>query len=74
MLDDLVPHVIKPERIRWIRKILRLTRGEFARKLWVQVETLKQWEKGRRTPNGPALKLLCYYEREAENKTGGLRG
>ena len=65
---QILPHVIPPERLLWMRKrIFRETRGKFFRRLWVSESTVKSWELGHRTPNGPALKWLCLYEMEAQS-------
>jgi DNA-binding transcriptional regulator YiaG len=41
-----------------LRKFVRLTQLEFARAMGISVHTLRNWEQGRRTPEGPALALL----------------
>ncbi len=41
-----------------LRKFVRLTQSEFARAMGISVHTLRNWEQGRRTPEGPALALL----------------
>jgi putative transcriptional regulator len=35
-----------------------LTQEDFARALGISVHTLRNWEQGRRTPDGPGLALL----------------
>ncbi len=47
-----------PEEIRTIRSRLRLTQPEFASMIGVSVGTLRNWEQGRRRPDGPAMALL----------------
>lgn len=44
--------------IRQIRERLNLTQVEFARELGVCQGTVSHWEKGIRTPTGPAVRLL----------------
>jgi len=44
--------------IRNIRKAAKASQVEFARMIGVSVGTLRNWEQGRRKPEGPALALL----------------
>ncbi|MEA5033362.1 MAG: helix-turn-helix domain-containing protein [Sphaerochaeta sp.] len=44
--------------LKAIRKHAKTTQIEFARMIGVSVGTLRNWEQGRRTPDGPALALL----------------
>ena len=41
-----------------LRKFVDLTQVEFANAMGISVYTLRNWEQGRRTPEGPALALL----------------
>ncbi|MFZ5891461.1 MAG: helix-turn-helix domain-containing protein [Myxococcota bacterium] len=41
-----------------LRRFIRLTQAEFARAMGISVHTFRNWEQGRRTPEGPALALL----------------
>ena len=41
-----------------LRRFVDLTQEEFARALGISVFTLRNWEQGRRRPEGPALALL----------------
>jgi len=57
----------KPEEILAIRqKIMRMSRGAFAKVLNVPIETLRSWETGRRNPSGAALRLIEVLERSPE--------
>jgi putative transcriptional regulator len=47
-----------PENVQAIRKKLRKSQDEFALMIGVSVATLRNWEQGRRQPNGPAKALL----------------
>lgn len=49
---------IKPVDIKAVRRKLRRTQSEFALMIGVSVSTLRNWEQGRRTPDGPARALL----------------
>ena len=46
------------EDIRTLRRYLGLTQVLLARAMGVSVHTLRNWEQGRRVPEGPALALL----------------
>jgi putative transcriptional regulator len=51
---------------RTVRKRLGLSQGEFAARFHVPVGTLRDWEQGRRQPDGPALAYLRVIAREPE--------
>lgn len=46
------------EDIIALRKFVALTQEKFAEALGISVHTLRNWEQGRRRPEGPALALL----------------
>lgn len=48
----------KPADIKKIRKQLGKSQTEFALMIGVSVATLRNWEQGRRAPDGPARALL----------------
>lgn len=50
--------VFSPPDIKAIRKHAKATQQEFATMIGVSVGTLRNWEQGRRVPDGPALALL----------------
>jgi len=50
-----------------MRLVFRETRAKFADRFWVDHSTVKSWEYGHRTPNGPALKWLIYFEMVAQS-------
>lgn len=41
-----------------LRRFVGLTQAAFAEALGISVHTLRNWEQGRRSPEGPALALL----------------
>jgi putative transcriptional regulator len=45
--------------VRDLRRRARLTQQEFAARLGVPVETIRNWEQGKRAPRGPARALLA---------------
>ena len=49
---------VKPEDVKAIRDRLGMTQVEFALLIGVSPGTLRNWEQGRRTPDGPARALL----------------
>ena len=51
-------HFESGEDIAALRKFVGLTQNEFAQAMEISVHTLRNWEQGRRKPEGPALALL----------------
>jgi putative transcriptional regulator len=49
-----------------IRRRLGLTQANFARVFGLNVATVRDWEQGRRTPEGPARTLLAIIARHPE--------
>lgn len=45
--------------VRDLRRRAHLTQQEFAAKVGVPVETIRNWEQGKRMPRGPARALLA---------------
>jgi putative transcriptional regulator len=41
-----------------LRKFVGLTQQKFAQAIGISVHTLRNWEQGKRTPEGPAIALL----------------
>ena len=48
---------------RGVRARTRLTQAEFAARIGVPIETVRNWEQGKRSPRGPARALLKVIER-----------
>jgi putative transcriptional regulator len=48
-----------PPAVRDLRRRARLTQQQFAAKLGVPVDTIRNWEQGKRLPRGPARALLA---------------
>jgi putative transcriptional regulator len=46
-------------KVRELRRRACLTQQEFAARLGVPVETIRNWEQGKRMPRGPARALLA---------------
>lgn len=56
----------KPADVKALRGDLGQSQVEFALMIGVSVATLRNWEQGRRTPDGPALALLRVTARNPE--------
>jgi putative transcriptional regulator len=63
-----------PADVRAIRTKLGKSQPEFALMIGVSVATLRNWEQGRRTPEGPALALLRVVSAAPRTVTRALRG
>jgi DNA-binding transcriptional regulator YiaG len=46
------------EDISSLRRFVGLTQTQFAQAMGISVHTLRNWEQGRRQPEGPAIALL----------------
>ena len=61
----LAPEALAPSmdsgtvEVRDLRRRAQLTQQEFAARLGVPVETIRNWEQGKRAPRGPARALLA---------------
>ena len=51
-------HFVGEPDPRQIRARMGLSQEDFAHLLGISVRTLQNWEQGRRSPTGPAMKLL----------------
>jgi len=51
-------HRFDPVDVKAIRANVHMTQTEFAANLGISLGTLRHWERGDRTPRGPALVLL----------------
>jgi putative transcriptional regulator len=50
--------VIESPDVKGLRESLQLSQADFAAMLGISVKTLRNWEQGRRKPEGPARVLL----------------
>jgi putative transcriptional regulator len=50
---------VRAPKVRELRRRACLTQQEFAARLGVPVETIRNWEQGKRLPRGPARALLA---------------
>ena len=58
--------------VRDLRRRARLTQLEFAARLGVPVETIRNWEQGKRMPRGPARALLAVIAHAPETAFAAL--
>ena len=61
------------ERIRELRKRLRLSRERFAERFGLDARAVQDWEQGRRVPDRAARVLLTVIDREPEAVIRALR-
>jgi putative transcriptional regulator len=58
--------------VRDLRRRAQLTQIEFASRLGVPVETIRNWEQGKRAPRGPARALLAVIAHSPETVFAAL--
>jgi putative transcriptional regulator len=51
---------------RMLRGRMKLTQAEFATRIGVPIETVRNWEQGKRSPRGPARALLKIIDKAPE--------
>jgi len=70
-------HVVRvpgPVDVRKVRRRLGMSQGEFAAQFGINPATLRNWEQGRRQPEGPARVLLNIIAREPKAVQRALQG
>ncbi|MDH4558360.1 helix-turn-helix domain-containing protein [Pseudomonas sp. BN417] len=60
-------------KVRGIRRLTGLSQARFAETIDVAVGTLRNWEQGRRTPEGPARALLRAISNDPEHVLAALK-
>jgi len=71
---------IKPSRIytydavdiRRLRESAHVSQSKFARMIGVSVDTVQNWEQGRRKPKGPAMALLRVFQKDPKAVVSAL--
>jgi len=58
--------VYRPPSVRALRARLGSTQAQFARRLGFTLDTVQQYDQGRRRPSGPASTLLQVIEADSE--------
>jgi putative transcriptional regulator len=64
----------RPADVKSVRGKLAASQTEFALMIGVSVATLRNWEQGRRTPEGPALALLRVAAKNPKAVADALHG
>ncbi len=59
--------VVASTMVKELRKSLKLSQAQFAALLTVDLGTLRNWEQGRREPQGPAKALLRAIRKDPRN-------
>ena len=60
--------------VRHVRARCGLTQAAFAQKIEVPIETVRNWEQGKRSPRGPARALLKLIDSSPEAAFAALGG
>ncbi|MGO9360812.1 MAG: helix-turn-helix domain-containing protein [Xanthobacteraceae bacterium] len=60
--------------VRELRQRLGLTQADFAARLAVPIETIRNWEQGKRLPRGPARALLAVIAHAPDTVFAALAG
>jgi putative transcriptional regulator len=63
----------RPSDVKRIRASLRQSQPQFAQMIGISVSTLRNWEQGRRIPEGPARALLLVAARHPKTVAESLR-
>jgi putative transcriptional regulator len=63
----------QPADVKRIRSSLHQSQVEFAQMIGVSVSTLRNWEQGRRVPEGPARALLMVAAKNPKAVSDALR-
>ena len=71
--DELLALQDVAEFTRNVRRRLGLTQKEFARRIHVSLDTIRNWEQGRRYPTGAAKALLIILDKAPEVGLSALR-
>lgn len=64
--DDRDAQMDAAKYARRVRKRLGLTQKEFSQRIHVPVDTIRNWEQGKREPAGPAKALLKIFAQNPE--------
>lgn len=67
-------HKIKVVDVKAVREKTGLSQTRFAAVFMIPVGTLRNWEQGRRQPEGPAIALLHIIDKEPETAIRALHG
>jgi putative transcriptional regulator len=65
--------LVRPVDVAAVRRKTKLSQERFARAFRISTHTLRNWEQGRRAPDGPALALLTAIDRDPKTMMRLLR-
>jgi len=65
---------VRPVDVAAIRAVTGLSQGQFSKACGISVHTLRNWEQGRRAPQGPAKALLLAIARNPVAVIAALQG
>ena len=68
-----VSHTVEVVDVRSIRKSLGMSQARLSKALLIPVGTLRNWEQGRRQPEGPAKVLLFLLKKNPDAVLNALR-
>jgi len=68
-----VVHKYSPLDVKNIRSNIGMSQNEFASAFGISVNTLRHWERGDRSPQGPALVLLNVVAKEPQAVLNALK-
>lgn len=68
-----VIHKFSPVDVKAVRAKVGMSQNEFASAFGISVSTLRHWERGDRSPQGPALVLLNVVAKEPQVVLNALR-
>jgi len=69
-----VDHKYPAAFVRHVRARCGLTQAAFARNIEVPIETVRNWEQGKRSPRGPARALLKLIDKAPDAAFAALGG
>lgn len=72
--DEQEAHMEAAKYARRVRRRLGLTQREFSQRIDVPLDTIRNWEQGKREPTGPARALLKILARNPEIALSALEG
>ncbi|MEP7032047.1 MAG: helix-turn-helix domain-containing protein [Pseudolabrys sp.] len=72
--EKTVDHKDPAAFVRYVRSRCGLTQAAFAEKIEVPIETVRNWEQGKRSPRGPARALLKLIDSAPEAAFAALGG
>ena len=72
--EKTIDHGNPAEFVRQVRARCGLTQAAFAERIEVPIETVRNWEQGKRHPRGPARALLKLIDRAPEAAFAALGG